>query len=79
MALRARSLALSEYNCNDHREDEPSGYLEWHEWARKMGETHIQHRCPECGLYKIWISLKDVARLKAAEADGLLGREPSGE
>lgn len=32
----------------------PSGYVEWHDWAAKMSETHKQVRCSGCGLYAIW-------------------------
>jgi hypothetical protein len=35
--------------------DEPRGYIEWHEWAEKMSETHRQKKCPTCGLYAIWV------------------------
>jgi len=34
---------------------EPDGYLQWHAWAREMGRTHDQRRCPGCGLYAIWV------------------------
>lgn len=33
----------------------PSDYLGWHAWARKMGKTHRQVRCPSCGLWAIWV------------------------
>lgn len=33
----------------------PSGYNQWHDWARKMLRTHKQIRCTGCGLYQIWI------------------------
>lgn len=36
----------------------PSGYLQWHEWAEKMDETHVQRRCPSCGLFKIWVPME---------------------
>ncbi len=32
----------------------PTGYMEWHLWAEKKGETHYQVRCPGCGLFAIW-------------------------
>lgn len=32
----------------------PSGYIEWHAWAKKMGKTHVQHRCPTCNCLSIW-------------------------
>lgn len=41
-------------NFIDHAA-EPSGYLQWHAWARKMQRTHRQVRCSGCGLFKIWI------------------------
>jgi hypothetical protein len=33
----------------------PSGYVSWHEWAKRMGKTHHQQRCPGCDLLKIWV------------------------
>lgn len=33
---------------------EPSGYRNWHEWAERMATTHVQQRCPGCGLWVIW-------------------------
>ena len=42
--------------CPDHRrDDEPKGYLAWHEWAEQMSKTHRQERCPECGYWHIWV------------------------
>lgn len=32
----------------------PVGYREWHAWAEKMEKTHVQAKCPKCGLYAIW-------------------------
>jgi hypothetical protein len=40
--------------CDDHNEG-PSGYTAWHDWASRMGRTHMQLRCGGCDLYKIWI------------------------
>jgi len=34
---------------------QPTGYLEWHEWADKKAKTHRQVRCPGCGLFQIWV------------------------
>ena len=39
--------------CADHTYG-PDNYLAWHEWAERMGETHDQRTCDECGLYLIW-------------------------
>lgn len=33
----------------------PSGYNQWHEWARKMGRGYKQERCSGCGLFAIWV------------------------
>lgn len=32
----------------------PPGYVAWHEWVERKARTHEQHRCPGCGLWKIW-------------------------
>lgn len=34
---------------------EPTGYLQWHAWAEEKAKTHIQERCPVCGLWAIWV------------------------
>lgn len=34
---------------------QPVGYLEWYEWVREMAETHRQKRCPNCGLWSVWV------------------------
>ena len=33
----------------------PKGYLGWHSWAEKKSKTHQQTRCPNCGLYAVWV------------------------
>lgn len=33
----------------------PTGYVEWHEWAEKKSKTHVQKRCPSCGLWALWV------------------------
>jgi len=30
------------------------GYLQKHEWMRKMSRTHNQRKCKVCGLYSVW-------------------------
>jgi hypothetical protein len=38
-----------------NRDDEPTGYLQWHGWASRMAaQGYTQSRCPKCGLYTIW-------------------------
>ncbi len=32
----------------------PDGYVQWHDWADKMGKTHDQFKCPGCQLWKVW-------------------------
>jgi hypothetical protein len=32
----------------------PEGYSQWHAWAEQKSKTHVQHRCPNCGLWSIW-------------------------
>lgn len=36
----------------------PEGYLAWHEWAAEKAKTHRQVRCPECGLWAIWVPIE---------------------
>lgn len=33
----------------------PSGYIAWHEWAKKMGRTHRPIKCTGCKRYAIWV------------------------
>ena len=37
-----------------YMKDEPSGYLQWTEWAEKKSKTHDQTQCPDCGLWAIY-------------------------
>ena len=39
----------------DRHTPQPTGYGQWHAWARQMAKTHKQFRCPGCGLFQIWI------------------------
>lgn len=44
--------------CKDHTDTDaeaPTAYGAWFAWAAKKAETHVQVKCDECGLYKIWI------------------------
>ena len=34
---------------------QPTTYLAWHAWAKRMSKTHKQRKCPHCGLWSIWI------------------------
>jgi hypothetical protein len=40
-----------------HYPDQPDRYRQWHAWAEQMSKTHIQSRCPSCGLFKVWTRL----------------------
>lgn len=33
----------------------PSGYIDWCNWADEMSKTHKQIRCDGCGLWSIWV------------------------
>jgi hypothetical protein len=48
--------------CQQHT-PEPNGYLRWHSWADRMARTHRQLRCPDCGLYKIWVPKRGLPAL----------------
>ena len=41
--------------CQARHTTSPEGYLEWHRWAAKQSLTHHQVRCPECGLWSVWV------------------------
>ena len=41
--------------CEDHEKDVPKGYIQFFEWCKEKSKTHKQIKCPECGLYKIWV------------------------
>ncbi len=36
----------------------PTAYVAWHDWAEKKSKTHEQIKCPNCGLYKVWVRLE---------------------
>jgi hypothetical protein len=33
----------------------PDGYLQHAQWAEDMLKTHKQIKCPNCGLWAVWI------------------------
>ena len=39
-------------NRAEHTEG-PTGYVQWHAWAERMAKTHVQSKCPGCGLWVI--------------------------
>lgn len=44
-----------EQPCADKHTWCPTGYVHWHTWAEKKAKTHEQRRCPDCGLWAIWV------------------------
>lgn len=46
--------------CSDtnYHTPQPSGYIEWHDWAERMTKTHVQKQCPTCGLWSWWVPIK---------------------
>ena len=46
-------MTLTDWPAIGHNEG-PDNYVAWHEWAERMSETHVQSRCPACGLWAIW-------------------------
>ena len=52
-------------NCSMHTKGQPMGYTQWHAWAEGKSKHHIQVKCDQCGLYKIW-------RRKARKGDTAL-------
>lgn len=55
--------------CSDHDPSEPESYVGWHTWAAAMGKTHHQHRCEECGLWRIWIPKSKAALPSTGEKE----------
>ena len=51
--------------CPDimHHTECPNGYLQWHEWARRMSKAHKQIKCSGCGLFAIWVPKPEVGGL----------------
>lgn len=53
-----RSCNLPTYakdTCPGEHTPQPTGYLAWHHWAEKKAKTHVQRKCPVCGLWAIWV------------------------
>lgn len=47
----------------DQHTPEPPGYVEWHEWAKKMAKTHKQRRCSGCDRWSIWVPVRTPLRV----------------
>ena len=53
---RAGPLWLADQQpCASEHTPSPYGFLSWMAWADEMEKTHKQTRCPECGLWAIWV------------------------
>ena len=46
----------------------PEGYGDFMDWAEKKAKTHVQTRCPDCGLWTIWKPKKKAAPKQDGEA-----------
>lgn len=51
------TLQLREQTCKNRANHTPvpEGYIQWDAWATRMSKMHRQIRCPECGLWAIWV------------------------
>lgn len=50
------AVPIHAMKCSKHTKA-PSGYMEWYYWAERKSKTHKQIKCPDCGLFKIWIKI----------------------
>jgi hypothetical protein len=53
----SRAVPLHPDECEPHT-PAPAGYLQWHEWADRMGRTHRPRQCKGCGLWAVWEPLE---------------------
>ena len=55
-----------------HRK-QPTGYVDWHEWADKMRKTHDQKWCDKCKRWAIWSKrwLYDRFSIKYGNSNGI--------
>ena len=37
----------------------PDGYIDWHHWAEEKAQTHVQVKCPGCGIWTIWVPVSE--------------------
>lgn len=44
--------------CSAHNDPGLSSLSEWMDWADEKKKTHRQVRCPDCGLFKVWLPLE---------------------
>lgn len=48
-------LDTSDCPLNNSHTPTPRGYVAHGEWAEEKLKTHVQKRCPGCGLWKLWV------------------------
>lgn len=53
----------------------PEGYFAHAEWAEKKMRTHVQTRCPECGLWTIWTPKKKAAKATCEDPQPTSGKD----
>lgn len=53
LMVRGRPVPLEPARCEPHTSS-PDGFLQWDEWAKRMGRTHTQRQCRGCGLWAVW-------------------------
>lgn len=51
---------------------QPTGYIEWHEWARLASKTHGQVTCPHCGRLFVWLPKRQATQIRNREAKDAL-------
>jgi len=53
--------------------------LQWLEWAERMTKTHRQERCPDCGLWEIWVpkEASPVTDYPPASTQPCIGADPT--
>ena len=39
----------------ENHEPMPIGYVEFHEYGKKLNKTHKNVKCPGCGKYRLWV------------------------
>ena len=51
----AEDIERIKNTCKNHTPNQPTGYVAWFDWAKKMSKTHKQIKCEGCGLYSVWV------------------------
>ncbi len=67
----------SDCRRNDLHTPMPRGFLEQTTWAERMLQTHVQQRCPGCGLWKVWVPREELG--EDYDGDEIVAEPPSDE